>query len=423
MTRPCTDVPPAVACLLAAALTLSGAALAADPVPAYTIEELQLLAYDNNGLVRSVQQEVAASQAGVNTASAYPNPELDLLQGKLRPRRTGGLSGDENTLILSQRLENPWMRRARIDSAEAFAGSRRALLESAINDVAAEVRVRAYAVILRQEEARAASDALTLLEQTRKRVRVRVEQGEAGRYDLIRAEAEELNARQRRDAALLEVDRARIAVNQLLGGILPAKFDIRSSLSDGVRLLPLAELQQQALVANPEFVRLQAELQQYKARVAQERAAILPGADVLVGQTRGVLEDESHIGLSIPIPIWDRRKGPIGEATANMARVDTQLDNRRKLIVQEMDAAVQAYRIAQRQVEALESAVLKDAEAAVRVAEAAYRFGERGILDYLDAQRVLRLVRAELNNARFNLQAAAAEIDRLRAAYPRRTAK
>jgi hypothetical protein len=36
---------------------------------------------------------------------------------------------------------------------------------------------------------------------------------------------------------------------------------------------------------------------------------------------------------------------------------------------------------------------------------------------------VLRLVRAELNNARFNLQAAAAEIDRLRAAYPRRTAK
>jgi cobalt-zinc-cadmium efflux system outer membrane protein len=84
---------------------------------------------------------------------------------------------------------------------------------------------------------------------------------------------------------------------------------------------------------------------------------------------------------------------------------------------------VQAYRIAQRQVEALETAVLKDAEAAVRVAEAAYRFGERGILDYLDAQRVLRLVRIELISARFNLQAAAAEIDRLRAAYPRKTAK
>jgi cobalt-zinc-cadmium efflux system outer membrane protein len=423
MTHTQTGVRPVAVCLLAAGLVLSRASLAADPVPTYAIEELQLLAYDNNGLVRSVQQEVAASQAGINTASAYPNPELDLLQGRLRPRRSGGLSGDETSIILSQRLENPWMRSARIDSAEAFAGSRRALLEAAINDVAAEVRVRAYAVLLRQEEARAASDALTLLEQTRTRVRVRVEQGEAGRYDLIRAEAEELNARQRRDAALLEVERARIAVNQLLGGALPARFEIKATLSDSVAMLPLAELQQQAIAANPEFMRLQAEVQQFKSRAAQERAAILPGVDVLVGRTQTVLEDENNFGLTIPIPIWDRRKGPIGEATANVARVEAQLDNRRKLIVQEMDAAVQAFRIAQRQVEALETAVLRDAEAAVRVAEAAYRFGERGILDYLDAQRVLRLVRAELNNARFNLQAAAAEIDRLRAAYPRRTAK
>ena len=37
---------------------------------------------------------------------------------------------------------------------------------------------------------------------------------------------------------------------------------------------------------------------------------------------------------------------------------------------------------------------------------AAYRFGERGILDVLDAQRVLRSVRADLLQARFQLQVA-----------------
>jgi cobalt-zinc-cadmium efflux system outer membrane protein len=412
------------AALLPAALLLSVELGAADAPPvAYAIEELQLLAYDNNGLVRAVEQEVAAARAGIDTASAYPNPDLDLLRARLRPRRAGGLEGEETSVIVSQRLENPWMRAARIDGAEAFAGSRQALLESTINDVASAVRVRAYAVMLRQEEARAASDALALLEQTRARVKVRVDQGEAGRYDLIRADAEELNARQRRDAALLEVQRARIAVNQLLGGVLPARFDIKGSLADAAALPGLADLQQQAIAANPEFVRLQAEAQQYKARRAQERAAILPGVDVLVGRTQSVLENETNFGLTVPIPLWDRRKGPIGEASANLSRVETQLDNRRKLIVQEMDSAVQALRIAQRQVEALEKAVLKDAEAAVRVAEAAYRFGERGILDYLDAQRVLRVVRIELINARFNLQVAAAEIDRLRAAYPRRAAK
>jgi hypothetical protein len=51
----------------------------------------------------------------------------------------------------------------------------------------------------------------------------------------------------------------------------------------------------------------------------------------------------------------------------------------------------------------------------MKVAEAAYRFGERGIIDYLDAQRVLRNTRVDFLNARYELQAALIEIERLRA--------
>ena len=50
-----------------------------------------------------------------------------------------------------------------------------------------------------------------------------------------------------------------------------------------------------------------------------------------------------------------------------------------------------------------------------KVAEAAYRFGERGFLDVLDAQRVYRAARAELISARYELAAAWVEIERLRA--------
>jgi cobalt-zinc-cadmium efflux system outer membrane protein len=51
----------------------------------------------------------------------------------------------------------------------------------------------------------------------------------------------------------------------------------------------------------------------------------------------------------------------------------------------------------------------------MKVAEAAYRYGERGIIDYLDAQRVLRTTRLDFLNARYELQAAMIEIERLRA--------
>ncbi len=68
-------------------------------------------------------------------------------------------------------------------------------------------------------------------------------------------------------------------------------------------------------------------------------------------------------------------------------------------------------------VEALSQGVLKEAESALRVAEAAYRFGERGILDVLDAQRLLRTVRADLLQARYQQQAARITLEQLSGRY------
>jgi cobalt-zinc-cadmium efflux system outer membrane protein len=51
----------------------------------------------------------------------------------------------------------------------------------------------------------------------------------------------------------------------------------------------------------------------------------------------------------------------------------------------------------------------------LKVAEAAYRLGERGILDYLDAQRVFRSVSNDYLNARFDRQSALIDLERLRA--------
>ena len=73
--------------------------------------------------------------------------------------------------------------------------------------------------------------------------------------------------------------------------------------------------------------------------------------------------------------------------------------------------------MARLRVDSLGSGAIREAEAALRVSEAAYRFGERGILDVLDAQRVLRTVRADLLAAQFQLQTARIEIELLAGRY------
>ena len=69
--------------------------------------------------------------------------------------------------------------------------------------------------------------------------------------------------------------------------------------------------------------------------------------------------------------------------------------------------------IARLRIEALGQGSMREAEAALRVAQAAYRFGERGILDVLDAQRVLRSVRTDLIDARYQLQASRIALEQL----------
>lgn len=124
---------------------------------------------------------------------------------------------------------------------------------------------------------------------------------------------------------------------------------------------------------------------------------------------------DARIGLVVQVPIFDRRQGPIAEATADAERSRLELADRELQLGQSLEVAWQRYRIALGQVAAYESGLLREAEAALRVAEAAYRFGERGILDFLDAQRTFRTIRNELNATRYDLRAALVELERLRA--------
>jgi len=136
-----------------------------------------------------------------------------------------------------------------------------------------------------------------------------------------------------------------------------------------------------------------------------------------VGQTNEPEVRQSTVGLNLQIPLFDRREGAIGEASADLERLRGRLAGRRAEMREQVRLAWQALEIASLRVQALSEGVVKDAEAALRVAQAAYQFGERGILDVLDAQRVLRSARADLLQARFQVQAARIELDTLAGRY------
>ena len=114
------------------------------------------------------------------------------------------------------------------------------------------------------------------------------------------------------------------------------------------------------------------------------------------------------------MPLWNQRQGPIAEARAGERQAAAAAEAREIEILSALDGAYERYAVAGQQVTLFEQGLLREAEEALRTAEVAYKLGERGILEVLDAQRLLRTVRLNYLSARFDRQAALVDLDELR---------
>jgi len=392
-------------------------ALAAPPgTEPYKLQALRDAARASHPSLQAARAMVDAGRAQVTSAGAYPNPEVEFLAGRVQARVPGAATGGAQSLALSQRIDNPWQREARIGAATSGLEARQAEGRSFEVDLLARLDQRFFDLLRRQAEQRAAQEDLSLAEQIRARVAVRVQTGEAPRYELIKADTELLNAQKASESAILRVAQARAALRGLVGPSLPAEFEVEGVLANVPTVPGLDALRTEVVARNPELARAQAEVRRAERQLELERLRRHPELAVKVTEDRDVEQNNTRIGVMATVPLWDQRRGQVAEAGALLQKSRSDRDSQELSLLQALEASYRHYEIARNQVNALENGILREAEAALKVAEAAYRFGERGILDYLDAQRVFRAARNELIAARYELQLAVIEIERLRAA-------
>lgn len=380
-----------------------------------TLDEALRLNAEHSPALAAAKAREQGAQAAMSTALAYPNPELELASGTSRPRQTGGSSGRNEMLGLSQQFELPSLRGARREGAEAGIASGTAGLGEAQLNQRTAVKQAFFDVLRRQEEAGLAAENHALLLLIRNRVKIKVEVGESPRYELVKSDAEAMAAESAARSAEFRVTQARDRLRTLIGAPIPENFEVVAEPPAVAELPELDTLRGELLARQPLLKVAEAETRRARAWVEQERAARLPQPTLKLSSERDPDMNQWRVGVSLPLPLWNRRAGPIGEAVAGLHRAEAEARQVHLGLLAELDQAYSRYQIARRQVQTFESGLMKEAENAMKVAEAAYRFGERGILDYLDAQRVLRNTRVDSLNARYELQAALIEIERLRA--------
>jgi outer membrane protein, heavy metal efflux system len=387
-----------------------------------TLDRALALALEHNPQLQVASALREGAEAGVLTARAYPNPELTTMTGQqfTRPNRIfgGAAPGLLQHYSVHQPIELPSVRSARIRTAQAGRESSGHALREARLAVRAMVKQAFFQVLRRRNEITLASENLRLIEDLRRRIQVQVEVGEAARLELIRADSEVATARTLATSAQLRYTNAVAYFRTVVGAPLGPNVELEGQLETRQPLPALETLREEVVSRHPSLSQAQAEIRRAESRLRTEQALRRPSPTVHSEYEHQPDLQFYRFGVSLPMPIWNKREGPIGEAAAGLRQANALADLRRLEINANLERAYGLYEVATQQLVSFEDGVLLEADAAVKAAEAAYRFGERGIIDVLDAQRVLRTVRLDYLSAQYDLQTAIIEIEQLRAVDP-----
>ncbi len=374
--------------------------------------------FSQSPALRSATNAVDAARAAVDTARTIPNPQIEVMNGTRKPRpgyTDTHANANLKSISLTQDLDMPWHRFPRVDGALAGLSAAQANEQSFRADMRAQLRLRYYDLVRRTAENRVAREDVKLMEGIHKRIELQVETGEKAKFELVKANAELLNAQKMQESATLRVRQSRGALRALVGVTLPEAFEVQEQTHTFAPPAPLNEVRDAVLKTNPELQRTRAERQQLDRKLSEEKSLRFPKFALRADQDNDPEWRSKRVGVAMNLPLWDWRGGPVGEAAAKLSQTDNQLAYQEFSLLQSLEAAYQQYDIANAQVVALEGGIVRHAANALRIAELAYKAGEKSFLDVMDAQRVYRAARNELITAQFELASAWAEIERLRA--------
>ena len=363
------------------------AALARSPLESLTLEQALEIAERQHPQLAEVHALVEAAAGRAQQVGALPNPELVVGAQQLpfnsdQSNQREYLAGVAQPIPLGGRL-------GKAREAE--------LLEREVHTRGLEVTRRslrkrvhsAFATALYQEQAfRTQSQVAQSVGKLVAATRARVDAGDAVPQDLARAEMELARAK-------VEIQRAESLREQALVALAAALGDVNllvKSLAgnlDTAFEIPTLESLTANLSANPDMLQADATLRTSEARVALAKAERIPDVKVeaLYHRFDGLKENTFDIGLSIPLPLFNRNQGRLREARAEAAAAEARARLTQNQVSLSLRASHAQLTTALANARAFKIEILPRAEIVLKSAEARYAAGDTSLAEVLPVRR------------------------------------
>lgn len=366
------------------------------------------LALRVNPQLSAARREVDAVDASVKQAGALPNPFFEVTaEGRQRDTRTV-------TWQLSQPLELGGKRGARVAAARREHDAAAAELVAIEADIRASVITAFFDVAAAQERQRLTQASVDIARHATDVAARRVVAGKISPVEETKAKIAQASVQLELMQANAELSGARRNLSALWGNSTP-RFERVDGQLDMLPTLPEPTAVDRRIGHAPSLVKARAEVERRDSLTELERRRRIPDVTLSVGMKR---EEEFNrrqavIGISLPLPLFDRNSGNLQEALHRADKARDELSTAQIRIDNDVAHAHERLVIARDEVQALRQDILPGADSAYEAVSKGFEYGKFNFLDVLDAQRTLLQARSRYLRALSDAHRSAADLDRL----------
>lgn len=366
------------------------------------------LALNANPEIAAARREAQAAEGTIQQAGLLPNPELAVLVEDTRTEtRT-------TTVQINQAIELGGKRGARVTAAERG----RDLAQMEFGEKQADIRARViatfYDVLIAQERHQLAEGSVTLAQRATLIASRRVLSGKISPVEETRARVAESGVRIELAQAANALESARRQLAATWADINPRFERVEDPANDIPVMASLQELKQR-LQQSPTLLRARMEVARRQAMAEVERTRRIPDVTLSFGSKRDeqMGRNQAVIGLSMPLPVFDRNQGNVLES---LRRTDKARD---ELIATEVNANMQLgqahgrFSTARLEMELMKKDILPGAQRNYEATTKGFELGKFSFLEVLDAQRTFFQAKSQYLRSMAETYRAATDIDRL----------
>ena len=386
-----------------------------NPSGVITLQQALSLGLMQNPELASFSWEVRSAEARTLQAGLLPNPEISAeVENIGGARELKGFNGSENTIQINQLFELGGKRSKRKKLSELEKDLSGWDFEAKRLDVFTDITKAFWDVLAAQERLSITRDLVQLSEQVYTTVVERVKAGKVAPLEEIQAKVALTTMRIELEQTKREVETARKRLAATWGSSSPA-FERVVGAFDAVEPIPQQEQINKLVSQNPDVARWDTEIAKGRADIKLKDANAIP--DVTIGAGPRYFNETNNnafvMGISVPIPLFNRNQGERLEARYNLSKAEEQRKATQIKVLMDLAQAYQELSSAYLSAAALKETALPGAQSAFNAAQEGYREGKFSYLQVIDAQRTLFEIKRQYVTALADYHKAKATIERL----------